>query len=416
MDRMMRKGPKHEFGRELKSNAKTLSKELTTHMYVIDGGWLLHQVKWTSHSISQIIQSYIKFVLSRFNKPTVIFDGYGNIPSTKDHEHVRRIRGKKTSPDYKIMLDTKITCDRDTFLLNESNKSALIKLMAHEMAKSGIQTDHAEDDADTLIVKIAIGMALNEPAPVTVVAQDTDVLVLLCYHRPQSVTNLYLLSDSEGPYDISSIEICERDEFLFKYGWSGCDTVSYIHSHTKKSIYKLHFPEAVIKPFFEASSGSIKHAGVEAMKITYGIGCSQTLEGERHSKFLKQASRGKIDPDRLPPTEDASTEHALRVHHQLITWKYMDTSKLSAIGRGWEMNISDKLQPKMLSGLIAPNELMKGVCCNCKEGVSQCQTLRCSCRKEGMACVSACMFCYGSCSNGEAMMTIEEDLSSEDDI
>ena len=57
MDRIMRKGLKHEFGQELKSNAKTLSKELTIHMYVIDGGWMLNQVKGTSHSISQIMQS-----------------------------------------------------------------------------------------------------------------------------------------------------------------------------------------------------------------------------------------------------------------------------------------------------------------------------------------------------------------------
>ena len=77
-----------------------------------DGGWLLHQVNWTSQSISYIIQAYVKLVFSRFNRPTVVFLGYGNIPSTKDHEHVRRIRGKQVSPDYNITLDTKVTCDR----------------------------------------------------------------------------------------------------------------------------------------------------------------------------------------------------------------------------------------------------------------------------------------------------------------
>ena len=77
----------------------------------------------------------------------------------------------------------------------------------------------------------------------------------------------------------------------------------------------MDFPEAVMKPFFDvdASPASIKQAGIEAMKITYGIGCNKTLEGERHIRFLKQANRGKIDPDRLPPTEDATTQHALRV-------------------------------------------------------------------------------------------------------
>ena len=76
--------------------------------------------------------------------------------------------------------------------------------------------------------------------------------------------------------------------------------------------------------------------------------------------------------------------------------------------------MASKPQPKMLSALIAANEFMKGVYCNCKEGACQCQTLRCSCRKEGISCVSACMFFYVSYSNGEAMMTVEKDMSSED--
>lgn len=44
-------------------------------------------------------------------------------------------------------------------------------------------------------------------------------------------------------------------------------------------------------------------------------------EKDKHYKFLKQASKERIDQDRLPPTEDASTEHAYRIHHQLITFK-----------------------------------------------------------------------------------------------
>ena len=264
--------------------------------------------------------------------------------------------------------------ERETFLANESYKSSLIELMAHEMAKSGIQTERGNDDADTLIVKMVIDMSSNQPSPMTVVAQDIDVLVLLCYHRPSSVTNLYLPAGNEGPYDKSSIAICERDEFLFNYRWSGCDNESYIHIHTEKAIYKMNFPDVVIKPFFDTDAlpGSIKHAGVEAMKVTYGIECNQTLERERHTRFLKQACRGKIYPDKLSPTDDACTQHALRVHHQLVTWKHMDICMLSAVRKGWELNISGKLQPKMLSGLIAPNELMIGVCYKCKEGVNQC--------------------------------------------
>jgi len=45
--------------------------------------------------------------------------------------------------------------------------------------------------------------------PVVVVAQDTDILVLLCYHQPSNCSNLYLQSDAGGVYDISTIDIVE---------------------------------------------------------------------------------------------------------------------------------------------------------------------------------------------------------------
>ena len=77
--------------------------------------------------------------------------------------------------------------------------------------------------------------------PVVVVAQDTDVLVLLCYHRPNNCSNLYLQSDADGLYDISTIDIVDRKEFLFKYGWSGKNTVSCIHGHTKCALYKCNY-------------------------------------------------------------------------------------------------------------------------------------------------------------------------------
>ena len=119
-------------------------------------------------------------------------------------------------------------------------------------------------------------------------AQDTDILVLLCYHRPSYMKNLYLLAGQKGSYNIESISICERKEFLFKYSWSGCDTVSKIHNHTKKKeVYHRSFPSEIVEPFFEkgASCESIRAAGIRAIKITYGI--TNTIEKEQQSRFFQ---------------------------------------------------------------------------------------------------------------------------------
>ena len=332
----------------------------------------------------------------------------------KDHEHLRRMSGKKVSQDLRVTPELTISCDREVFLANEKNKGALIMIMSAEMANHNILVCQAKDDADTLIVKTAMDLVTSVNTPV-VVAQDTDILVLLCYHRPNNCSNLYLQSDAGGLYDISTIAIVDREEFLFKYGWSGNDTVSCIHGHTKCALYKCKFPACVITAFTSITSteATIQTAEFEAMQITYGCGDTH-LERARYLRFQKQASKGKIDPNRLPPTENATAQHSLRVHLQVAVWKHLNTSVLEPIGRGWGyIDGNKKLRPKMLTGCIAPDNLLKGICCNCKEGERQCQTMKCSCMRAGMSCESACGVCCGHCSNG---VDVEEVDSDEEEM
>lgn len=341
---------------------------------------------------------------------------YGGEPSTKDHEHMRRMAGKKVSPDLRVNPDLNISCDREVFLANERNKEALIKLICAELTKHNICVHQAKDDGDTLIVKTAIDLVKTVNTPVVVVAQDTDILVLLCYHCPSNCSSLFFQPDFDGLYDISTIDIDDREEFLFKYGWSGNDTVSCIHGHTKCALYESKFPASVITAFTSVTStvSTIQAAGLKAMQITYGCG-DTSLERARYLKFQKQAAKGKIDPDRLPPTENATTQHSLRVHLQVVVWKHLNTSLLEPIGRGWELDSNKKLRPKMLTCDIAPDNLLKGICCNCKEGERQCQTMKCSCMKAGMSCVSACGVCCGQCSNGSDSADTEELGSDEEE-
>lgn len=417
MDRMMRKPKKHEFGKMLKETATKLDVDINSKMHVVDGGWLLHQVKWSSGAtIKTIVDTYVRYVDNKFKDATVVFDGYGEESSTKDHEHMRRMAGKKVSPDMRVTPELTISCDREVFLANEKNKGALIMMISAEMASHNITVRQAKDDGDTLIVRSAMDLVASVKSPVVVVAQDTDILILLCYHRPIHCTNLYLQADFGGLYDISSIHIGDKEEFLFKYGWSGNDTVSCIHGHTKCALYKCRFPASVITAFTSPTSTDsiIRTAGLKAMQITYGCG-DTPLEKSRYMKFKKQAAKGKIDPDRLPPTEDATAQHSLRVHLQVVVWKHLDTSILDPKGRGWELDSNRKLRPKMLSVGIAPDNLLKVICCNCKEGERQCQTMRCSCMKARMSCVSACGVCCGHCDNGTDSIDAEEEIGSDEE-
>ena len=58
---------------------------------------------------------------------------------------------------------------------------------------------------------------------------------------------------------------------------------------------------------------------------------------------------------------------------------------------------------------VVPNDIISVVRCNCKETKEGCCTsAKCSCRSDGLKCVSACTYCHGDgcdnsilCSNGE---------------
>ena len=59
--------------------------------YVLDGGSLLHRLKWMEGSTySSIPSNYASFTVNKYSKATIVFDGYGGGPSTKDNAHMRR--------------------------------------------------------------------------------------------------------------------------------------------------------------------------------------------------------------------------------------------------------------------------------------------------------------------------------------
>ena len=176
-NRCLRKSDKSALARELK---KTTGKEINTEepkTYIIDGGCLLHKVKWLQNvAYSTIAQQYVQYVSSHFGQTaTVVFDGYCNGPAIKDQEHIRR--SLKASPDVVFAENSPAYSNQAAFLANESNKKSLVDFIVQQFLTAGYAVEQAKNDADTLIVRIALDIAKHEP--VTVIANDTDVLVYL---------------------------------------------------------------------------------------------------------------------------------------------------------------------------------------------------------------------------------------------
>lgn len=94
---------------------------------------MLHRIPWPrGATFGKIIDMYAEYVRNRYSNAIVVFDGYGNGPSTKDHTHQRRTKGIVGTKVY-FNEDTPFKSKKDLFLGNVENKQNFITLVANHL-------------------------------------------------------------------------------------------------------------------------------------------------------------------------------------------------------------------------------------------------------------------------------------------
>ena len=116
--------------------------------------------------------------------------------------------------------------------------------------------------------------------------------------------------------------------------------------------------------------------------------------------------------------ERAAYYHSLRVHLQIIVWKKLlnGYDDLNPQQWGWRFD-GGVLIPITTELDAAPDRLLKLVRCKCKlTSKNPYGSNMCSCRKNGLKCVTACGDCQGeNCKNSEEVEEndcIDEEISN----
>ena len=142
---------------------------------VVDGGWLLHMVKWEqSQTWQEIADSYLRYVQclsSHSHKITMVFDSYSSSP--KDHDHIRRT--KHLCCDLQIRSDMMHLTPREKFMDNTHNKSELINLISSTLQKHQITVVQCYNDVD---IRAALVAATDGPVEVSKISLYNYFLVL----------------------------------------------------------------------------------------------------------------------------------------------------------------------------------------------------------------------------------------------
>ena len=137
-------------------------------------------------------ESYMSRIYSKFANVTVIFHGYSDELSAKVQEHP--CRSGSSSDDIQIKSSTKITISREAFLANAHNKVQPIKILSAKLQAVGFMTEQSKGNADTLIVKSTITYA-QDRGSVIIMAEDTDILVLLMSHWREGMGDMLFRTD-----------------------------------------------------------------------------------------------------------------------------------------------------------------------------------------------------------------------------
>ena len=264
---------------------------MSSGQFVLDGGALIHRVSWKKGMTFKEIASYhVNYVRANYGTCHVVFDGYNNPTSIKSNEHERRKKTQGSCPEVEIFEENESKYNRERFLSNWKNKEQLIALIAEFLTRDGQNVHICQGDADTKIVSTALELSKKEPT--TVVADDTDVAVMMAYHWQEDLKPLLFQSErAKKCWDIGSCQDeldGNKEHLLFIHAWTGCDSTSAICGKGKvtfaNQIKKSELLRKVSKAVtdFRSTKEEIQNVSVEAFQELYGGNLDTSLSTLRY--------------------------------------------------------------------------------------------------------------------------------------
>jgi len=391
--------------------------------YVVDGGCILHRVRWMRGvTCEHLTEQFVSYIRSKFGTGAVIvFDGYEDVPSTKDHEHKRRqSKVCKVAPTVNLEETKQIIFDQEQFLANSDNKAALIDMLVKAFCSAGIKTSQSVGDADVDIVSAAVELALSGQT-VTVFCDDTDVLSMLVYHLSAHMSDIFFWSEGKkgktgkciSVHSLQSklgYDLCQHVLVLHALG--GCDTTSAIYGFGKGTVLTRLGSNCCARTHVElmqdvhATHDEVKEAGLQLLVALFGGKPTDSLDSLRYSSYVRlvSTSLGSLRPEKLPPSERAAYYHLLRVHLQAVEWKMLSHGALIPTDWGWKCELNQYV-PIMTDLPAAPDDILHVVRCGCKTG---CGSALCTCRKNDLRCMSACKCNRYDCENSDRDLLTNE--------
>ena len=296
---MMRKPDKPALRKIIMPDEKSIQKAALPDIkgFVLDGGALLHRVRWNrGKTFYEVAQAYYKYIDKNYeaDRLVIVFDGYDK-ELIKSHEHMRRNLIPE-SCDVIISAETKVPFTQDRLLSNTENKSSFIKFLSSKLQEWNVNVVNCPGDADSTIVKTALQYAKNLRKTIAVVADDTDIAVMLVHHWKEEYGDVYFLQErwdrAWSVRDSARSNENTKAHLLFLHAFSGCDTTSAVHGKGKTQLFKICETSKVIQELSEvicspwSDQEQVGDASITLFKLLYAGDEKDTLKRLRFVYFL----------------------------------------------------------------------------------------------------------------------------------
>ena len=293
--------------------------------------------------------------------------------------------------------------------------------------RQDLRTTHEE--ADVIIAQQVVHLAETGHSNIRVLADDTDVFVLLLhfYKKRQFTCNLLMMGTSLGRKCADIKATVEKHEDIIEdilpaHVLSGCDSVPALWGIGKGTVFsvlktgKKHLNTLSITTENDAS---VILQSVAFIASCYGHQNESNMTALRYLVWIGKMANHRLNsaPELrvLPPTSEAFKQHVFRAHFQAAIWRSAlqpDPPALSPLQYGWMKSpTANMLEPIPLpsSVSVAPDYVLKMIKC----GYGSCSTARCSCRTAHISCSEFCD-CYqsGDCTNPQTVRVTS--VSQED--
>ena len=194
-----------------------------------------------------------------------------------------------------------------------------------------------------------------------------------------------------------SIDVGVRNNLLAYRALTGSDTTSQFSGHGKRSMWKtyIEYPE-LLKDLGRSQSVHTCIADIELFVVKL---YSSTSKATSVNALRVELFHRLNDSEKLPPTQDSLSLHALRSHCQALIWykaAEANPDHPQPVDFGCDIDETGlSLRPKLMTLPPVPTVCTELVTCGCK---TTCSNQRCTCRKHNISCSLACS-CQENCLN-----------------